>query len=87
MFSCEVVLCDCEPGWSGDFCEENLDACADSPCFLGVACVDEDPPSLNSTCGPAQRGLWVMAGTARVGIGVVQFLRGCNIIVASFYIA
>ncbi|XP_022100979.1 neurogenic locus notch homolog protein 1-like isoform X1 [Acanthaster planci] len=52
-----VVLCECEPGWSGEFCEENYDACADNPCFTGVACFDEEPPSLNSTCGPCPDGL------------------------------
>ncbi|XP_038046672.1 mucin-like protein [Patiria miniata] len=52
-----VLLCECEPGWTGEFCEANYDACADSPCFLGVECVDEDPPSLNSTCGPCPEGL------------------------------
>ncbi|XP_038062365.1 uncharacterized protein LOC119732831 [Patiria miniata] len=51
-----VVLCNCTPGWSGDFCEMNYDACQDNPCFLGVACFDDDPPSLNFTCGSCPEG-------------------------------
>ncbi|XP_022094182.1 uncharacterized protein LOC110981168 isoform X7 [Acanthaster planci] len=52
-----VLLCQCEPGWTGEFCEVDYDACADSPCFLGVECLDEKPPFLNSTCGPCPEGL------------------------------
>ncbi|XP_038046056.1 fibrillin-1-like [Patiria miniata] len=52
-----VVLCECDPGWSGEFCEVDYDACEDGPCFMGVACFDEAPPSLNSTCGPCPQGL------------------------------
>ncbi|XP_038077224.1 fibrillin-2-like [Patiria miniata] len=52
-----VVLCECKPGWSGEFCEVNYNACEDGPCFMGVACFDEQPPSLNSTCGPCPEGL------------------------------
>ena len=53
----QVVLCDCTPGWAGEFCEVNFDACMGSPCFMGVLCIDEDPPSLNSTCGDCPEGL------------------------------
>ncbi|XP_038046057.1 fibrillin-1-like [Patiria miniata] len=52
-----VVLCECDPGWSGEFCEVDYDACEDGPCFMGVACFDEAPPSLNNTCGPCPEGL------------------------------
>ncbi|XP_038063643.1 uncharacterized protein LOC119734296 isoform X2 [Patiria miniata] len=52
-----VVLCECQSGWSGEFCDTDYDACADNPCFMGVACTDEAPPSYNSTCGPCPEGL------------------------------
>ncbi|XP_038064096.1 uncharacterized protein LOC119734628 isoform X4 [Patiria miniata] len=52
-----VVLCECQPGWTGEFCEMDYDACADNPCFMDVACTDEAPPSYNSTCGPCPEGL------------------------------
>ena len=53
----QVVLCECTPGWAGEFCEINYDACMGSPCFMGVLCIDEDPPSIDSTCGPCPEGL------------------------------
>ncbi|XP_022108963.1 uncharacterized protein LOC110989125 [Acanthaster planci] len=52
-----VLLCECEPGWTGEFCEMDYDACAGSPCYLGVNCTDEVPPSMNSTCGLCPDGL------------------------------
>ena len=57
LYSYQVVLCECLPGWTGDFCEDNFDACADNPCFLGITCIDEDPPSMKSSCGSCPQGL------------------------------
>ncbi|XP_038046205.1 mucin-like protein [Patiria miniata] len=52
-----VVLCECQMGFTGESCDMDYDACADNPCFTGVACTDEAPPSYNSTCGPCPEGL------------------------------
>ncbi|XP_022099124.1 mucin-4-like isoform X5 [Acanthaster planci] len=62
-----VVLCNCTPGWSGEFCEVNFDACGDNPCYPGVACFDDDPPSLNFTCGSCPAGL---EGDGRICIDI-----------------
>ncbi|XP_038045830.1 uncharacterized protein LOC119720271 isoform X3 [Patiria miniata] len=52
-----VVLCECQMGFTGESCDMDYDACADNPCFTGVACTDEAPPSYNSTCGLCPEGL------------------------------
>ena len=33
-----VVQCDCDEGYTGQFCDEDVDGCAESPCF--GACTD-----------------------------------------------
>jgi len=33
-----IVPCDCTSGWTGDFCDEDIDGCAENPCF--TACSD-----------------------------------------------
>lgn len=33
-----VVQCDCATGYTGEFCNEDVDGCAESPCF--GACTD-----------------------------------------------
>ncbi|XP_022101062.1 uncharacterized protein LOC110984828 [Acanthaster planci] len=52
-----VVVCNCTPGWSGDFCEVDFNACQDSPCFDNVTCIDLPPPEVTNTCGPCPDNL------------------------------
>ncbi|XP_070537259.1 fibrillin-2-like [Ptychodera flava] len=53
----EVVTCDCPPGYTGDFCQDDYDACADNPCFPGVNCTDDKAPSIGFECGECPTGL------------------------------
>ncbi|CAM9746066.1 unnamed protein product, partial [Lampetra fluviatilis] len=48
----QVAGCLCEPGYTGTYCAEDFNACADDPCHPGVNCTDFPPPSMNFTCGP-----------------------------------
>ena len=32
--------CQCSPGWTGRYCEENINDCAEDPCLLGGNCTD-----------------------------------------------
>ena len=52
--------CACQDGYSGRFCDSNLDACEVSgqPCYAGVECVDLPPPAnaTGYTCGPCPTG-------------------------------
>jgi hypothetical protein len=34
--------CDCQPGWQGVWCEENIDACSSNPCLHNGTCTDLD---------------------------------------------
>ncbi|XP_076080264.1 uncharacterized protein LOC143051139 [Mytilus galloprovincialis] len=34
-------VCNCPHGWSGRFCEANIDDCVNEPCLFGGTCVDE----------------------------------------------
>ncbi|XP_077996694.1 uncharacterized protein LOC144450002, partial [Glandiceps talaboti] len=52
-----VVTCKCTPGYTGDFCGEDYDGCADNPCFPGVNCTDLPAPSLVAECGDCPNGL------------------------------
>ena len=55
-----VQGCTCAAGYTGRFCENDIDACNfnGNPCFLGVNCTDHPPPA-NITgfdCGPCPSG-------------------------------
>ena len=52
--------CTCAAGYTGRFCENDLDACKlnGDPCFQGVSCTDQPAPANLSgfTCGPCPVG-------------------------------
>lgn len=55
-----VQGCTCAAGYTGRFCENDIDACNfnGNPCFSGVNCTDHPPPA-NITgfdCGPCPSG-------------------------------
>ena len=55
-----VLECECLNGYTGKFCESDLDACEANlnPCYPGVSCVDLPPPANISgyKCGPCPSG-------------------------------
>ncbi|KAK7492745.1 hypothetical protein BaRGS_00016050, partial [Batillaria attramentaria] len=36
----KLAVCECEPYYEGDDCENDFDACADEPCPVGTTCTD-----------------------------------------------
>ncbi|XP_068725626.1 mucin-like protein [Montipora capricornis] len=53
--------CACQGGYTGRFCDSEIDACElnGQPCYQGVDCIDLPPPADISgyTCGPCPSGL------------------------------
>lgn len=35
------ISCQCQPGYSGKFCENENDECLSDPCYQGATCVDK----------------------------------------------
>ena len=57
-----VVPCECALGYGGDFCQVDIDGCADQPCFSGVLCTDVAASDLSNhpdgfLCGTCPVGL------------------------------
>ncbi|XP_068760013.1 mucin-like protein [Montipora capricornis] len=56
-----TLSCVCQNGYTGTFCEADLDACKENfqPCYPGVQCIDLKPPANESgfDCGPCPDGL------------------------------
>lgn len=50
------IACSCDPAWTGDHCTEDLDECADSPCFDNVTCTDNPAPQSGYTCNGCPSG-------------------------------
>ncbi|XP_064385332.1 uncharacterized protein LOC135334155 isoform X5 [Halichondria panicea] len=51
-----VSNCLCPQGWEGDFCEDDVDGCANFDCFMSVNCVDVPAPGVGAMCGPCPQG-------------------------------
>jgi len=52
--------CACQGGYTGRFCDSDIDACESNgqPCYTGVECIDLPPPANASgyECGPCPSG-------------------------------
>ncbi|CAD5124417.1 DgyrCDS12702 [Dimorphilus gyrociliatus] len=35
------AICNCQAGWTGDLCDQNIDECASNPCFYDGKCTDK----------------------------------------------
>ncbi|RDD39041.1 Mucin-like protein, partial [Trichoplax sp. H2] len=52
----DQVECICDPAWTGDHCTQDVDACADQPCFGNVTCTDNVAPQSGYSCGDCPTG-------------------------------
>ena len=54
----KVATCLCPEAYSGQYCEEDRDACkaAFQPCFSGVDCIDRTAPQIGYACGGCPMG-------------------------------
>jgi hypothetical protein len=48
--------CTCDTGWTGTYCDQDIDGCASGPCFPGVSCTDVPAPGTGFTCGACPTG-------------------------------
>lgn len=77
-----VQGCTCAAGYTGRFCENDIDACTfnGNPCFTGVNCTDQPPPA-NITgfiCGPCPSG-YFGDGLECIGKSRMIMLRVMNL--------
>ncbi|XP_066462113.1 mucin-like protein [Eleutherodactylus coqui] len=47
----QVAGCNCSAAWTGMFCEEDFDACAENKCFTNNSCIDDKAPGEGFSCG------------------------------------
>uniref|UniRef100_H2ZSP3 Uncharacterized protein n=1 Tax=Latimeria chalumnae TaxID=7897 RepID=H2ZSP3_LATCH len=53
----ETAGCNCTAAYTGEYCEDDLDACQDNPCFRNDSCKDYKAPEEGYSCGPCPEGL------------------------------
>ena len=54
--SIDQVECNCDPAWTGQYCNQDVDECIDQPCFENVTCTDNPAPQSGYTCGSCPVG-------------------------------
>ncbi|KAM9316127.1 mucin-4-like [Gastrophryne carolinensis] len=52
-----VARCNCSAAWTGMYCEEDFNACAENKCYNTSTCVDMVAPEEGFTCGPCPDNL------------------------------
>ena len=40
LFPFQLFTCDCHPGYTGSFCESDIEECASDPCMNQATCVE-----------------------------------------------
>ncbi|XP_064385849.1 mucin-like protein [Halichondria panicea] len=71
-----VSNCVCPQGWEGDFCEADVDGCANFDCFMSVDCVDVPAPGVGAMCGPCPPG-YLGDGSKCADIDECNGIHGC----------
>ena len=70
--------CTCQRGYTGRFCDSDIDACEmnGQPCYAGIACIDLPAPANSSgyKCGPCPSGY--TGNGAQCAGGFFQFFQG-----------
>ncbi|XP_072000223.1 uncharacterized protein [Engystomops pustulosus] len=51
-----IASCACNDSWTGSYCDQNIDACIENPCFTDT-CSDNLAPEDGYTCGSCPEGL------------------------------
>ncbi|XP_023933575.1 uncharacterized protein LOC106153406 [Lingula anatina] len=82
MSSFAFAYCMCQDGYGGQFCEEDIDGCADNPCYFGVVCHDVPAPDLlynplGYRCGECPFGL-IGNGQTCVDLDECQTENACQ---------
>ncbi|KAM4043759.1 uncharacterized protein ACNLHF_014031 [Anomaloglossus baeobatrachus] len=53
----KVAGCNCSAAWTGMYCENDFNACAENKCYVNDTCEDAKAPLEGYTCGPCPKHL------------------------------